>query len=180
MKTKTTIITLAALSLGIAATQAGRGNELIVPGAAGGSQTQNASHAVHTFDLGDVWAYKITGYSYTLTTMDSSSSRNTWINVTSNGYTGEVFKIQIPLERKVETTGCQPDDFVPKILSGDDLNLVYSWQHGASAYGSIALAAVPIPSAPIVTGDMDVVSVATAESKPVVGWSCQISFTDDE
>jgi len=175
MKTKNTIITLAALSLGVAATQAGRGNTITVTGATNSPQEQHGSHKAHTFNLGAVWAYKIIGYSYTLETIDKSSP-GTFINVSSTGGTDE-FKIEIPLKRKDPTTATVT--FANAIVYGsDDLNIVYSWEHGASSFGSITLNASVTPSPPKILGNLDIPLVLTPKDTPHVKWDAQILFSD--
>lgn len=163
-----TISILAILALGIVSAHAGRGCTIIVPGAA--TQLQHASHAKHTFSCGDYHSYRITSINYCLKTMDASSPGNK-IVLYNNGV--KLADIIIPLERKKVEEGTVTFT-EPHQLSGD-INLLFDFEHAASAFGAIALNAECIKSVPEASGTLVAPTYANTEDHPVIDWSALIS-----
>ena len=184
MKTKkTTIAILATLAFGIAAAQAGRGCVLTVPGSASPqSQTQHASHAVHTFDisLGAGETYKIVGYTYNLTTMDASSP-GTLVEITVIGGGGDSHSIaNIPIPEKKQTMENQTGGLAPALSITNTnpkdaitLTVQFNFVHSASAFGFISLNGCVVPC-PTASGDLETTAYANADDKPHLKWNAKI------
>jgi len=183
MKTKkTTIAILVTLAFGIAAAQAGRGCILTVPDKDDcQSQTQHASHAVHTFDidLDEGETYEIVGITSNLTTMDASSI-GTLVEIRSSGGNSDnQLSYDLPLpktqaDRKTpdETGG---DDFIgPIILSGPGpITITFNFVHSASTFGSISLDG-HVNACPTASGDLETTAYANAGDKPHLKWNAKI------
>ncbi|MGB1936564.1 MAG: hypothetical protein ACPH5P_02240 [Akkermansiaceae bacterium] len=159
-------IILAALAIAVTSAHAGRGCMIVVPGA--GSQIQHASHAQHTFAVGEMHSYKITKINYCLKTMDASSPGN-MIVLTNNGQ--HVADIVIPLERKKVEEG----EILLDVTLQGDINLNFDFQHAASAFGAIALCVEYIENAPEASGSLTAPSYANTDEKPNIDWSALIS-----
>ena len=182
MKTKkTTIAILATLAFGIAAAQAGRGCILTVPDKDDcQSQTQHASHAVHTFDisLDEGETYVIKGITSNLTTMDASSI-GTLVEIRSSGgssvnqlsYDLPLPKTQADRKTPDETGG---DDFIGIILSGPGtITITFNFVHSASTFGSISLDG-HVNACPTASGDLETTAYANADDKPHLKWNAKI------
>ena len=182
MKTKkTTIAILASLAFGIAAAQAGRGCVLTVPDCTSPqSQTQHASHAVHTFDisLGAGETYKIVGYTYNLTTMDASSP-GTLVEITVIGGGGDSHSIaNIPIPEKKQTMENQTVGLALSITNTNPkdaitLTVQFNFVHSASAFGFISLNGCVVPC-PTASGDLETTAYANADDKPHLKWNAKI------
>ena len=172
MKTMKTISILALLALSTVSAQAGRGCSIVVPGAA--TQLQHASHAKHTFAIGEMYSYEINSLNYCLKTMDASSPGNK-IVLSHNGT--HLVDVIIPLERKKVEEGTVTFD--PPIQLNGDVNLLFDFQHSASAFGAIALNVEYIRSAPEASGKLEAPTYANAEDKPNIDWSALISVKTD-
>jgi hypothetical protein len=172
MKTMKTMSIIAMLALGITSAKAGRGCTIIVPGAA--TQLQHASHAKHTFAVGQMYSYEINSINYCLKTMDASSPGNR-IALYNNG--SFLANINIPLERKNVEEGSVTFD--PPITLTGDINLLFDFEHTASAFGAIALNVESIKSAPEASGKLTAPSHANAEDKPNIDWTALISVKTD-
>ena len=174
MKTKkTTIAILATLAFCIAAAQAGRGCQIIVPCAP--SQLQHANAAKHTFGVGEMHSYTINSVSFCLKTMDASSPGNK-IVLSNNGQ--YLCELAIPLERKVVTEGVLNEITCPGVfpieLSGP-INLTFDFAHAASAFGAVALNCEYSPTPPEASGNLDAPLAANAEDRPSINWNALIS-----
>lgn len=171
MKMKSIITTIAALALGISASQAGRGTTLIVPGT--DSQLQHASHAKHTFDVGEMYSYTVNSVSYSLTTMDASSTGNKIVlTITSDEGTQNV-DLTIPLVRKEVVEGTIV--FNPPLELTGEITMLFDFQHSASAYGAVALNTEYQQSAPEASGKLIAPAYANTEDCPNIDWSALIS-----
>ncbi len=168
MKTTQTISILATLALGITSANAGRGCTIVVPGAA--TQIQHASHAKHTFAVGQMYSYKINSMNYCLKTMDASSPGNK-IVLYNNG--NRLTDIMIPLVRKRVKEGTVTFD--PPITLTNDINLLFDFEHTASAFGAIALNVECIRSAPEASGKLVAPTYANTEDHPNIDWTALLS-----
>jgi len=188
MKTKkTTIAILVTLAFGIAAAQAGRGCILTVPDKDDcQSQTQHASHAVHTFDISleTNETYEIEGYTYNLTTMDASSPGTlVEIVVIQGGVSHSIADIQIPNKKETMenlTVKLEPTLSITNI-TGDELTLTvqFNFVHSASAFGFISLNGCVVPC-PTASGDLETTSYANADDKPHLKWNAKISVRGND
>ncbi len=184
MKTKkTTIAILATLAFGIAAAQAGRGCVLTVPGSASPqSQTQHASHAVHTFQisLAKGESYEITGVQSNLTTMDASSPGNL-VEITATDNLNVAYRkicdVKIPEVRKVPKEdgvhNFAEQKFGPAPENGSLVTIRFNFVHSASAFGSISLVGCVVPC-PTASGDLETTAYANADDKPHLKWNAHI------
>lgn len=168
MKIKQTLCILASVAFGITSAQAGRGCTLIVPSTA--SQLQHASHAKHTFDVGQMYSYTINSISYSLKTIDASSPGNK-IVLYNNGE--QIAELAIPLVRKTVKEGTITFD--PPIELSGDISLLFDFEHAASAFGAIAVNAEYQESAPEASGELVAPTYANTEDKPNLDWSALIS-----
>ena len=170
---KTTIIALAALALGIATAQAGRGCQIIVPCAP--SQLQHANAAKHHFAVGEMYSYTVNSVSFCLKTMDASSPGNRIVLYNNGQYLCE---LAIPLERKVVAEGVLNKDtchgVFPIELTGD-VNLTFDFEHAASAFGAVALNCEYAPTPPEASGNLEAPLAANAEDHPSIDWNALIS-----
>ena len=183
MKTKkTTIAILATLAFGIAAAQAGRGCILTVPDKDDcQSQTQHASHAVHTFDisLGASETYEIEGYTYNLTTMDASSPGTlVEIVVIQGGVSHSIADIPIPEKKQTmedATMELDPALSITNTNTKDAITLTvqFNFVHSASAFGFISLNGCVVPR-PTASGDLETTTYANADDKPHLKWNAKI------
>jgi hypothetical protein len=167
-----TISIIAIFALGIISAHAGRGCTIIVPGAA--TQVQHASHAKHTFAIGQMYIYEINSINYCLKTMDASSPGNS-IALYNNG--AFLTNINIPLERKKVEEGTVT--FNPPLELTGDINLLFDFEHTASAFGAIALNCKSTRSAPEASGKLTAPTYANTEDKPNIDWTALISVKTD-
>ena len=187
MKTKTTIITLAALTLGIAATQAVKpgttedtnGSGVVVTVAAAESQHQHANGATLTFnpkvDASTIWCYKVKGYNYTLTTPDNKQQKGDIIGTIGSW---NFLTIDKPSQRQV--TNNQKTFTPARLLSGKNLSIVYAFTNAAALTGTIDLLVDVYPSAPTgadLNGKIEAPVFALADSQPTITWSLNPTFT---
>jgi hypothetical protein len=185
MKTKTTIITLAALSLGIAATQAGASGVIVnVPGA--GSQHQHANNVTLTFTpktsaTSDIWCYKCKGYTITLTTPDNKQQKG---KIMGRFGTSDTFRtsdpfIAIDKPEQRQVTNLSVKFGAVKLLSGKDLKIVFDFTNAAALTGTINLGVDVYPSAPkgaALGGKIEGPVYALADAQPVITWSLNPTF----
>jgi hypothetical protein len=185
MKTKTTIITLAALSFGIAASQGeqptttGSGVVVIVPAA--DPQHQHADGETLTFnpknsETSDVWCYKIKGYSITLTTPDNTQHRGT---ITGRIGDNEPFiTVDKPAQRNVENLKI---DFTPVMLEdGTDLKIVFEFTNAAALTGTIDLDVAVFQNEPKgadLGAALEAPVYCLADTQPQIKWSIDPTFT---
>jgi len=195
MKTKTTIITLAALSLGLA-TQAknsnsNSGNSGNSPAAGGSgvvvtipsaeSQHQHANGETLTFGPkndtnSDIWCYKVTGYNITLTTPDNKQQQGDVIGTIGEW---EFITIDKPAQRQVSGEKVTFDP--PRLISGKDLEIIFAFTNAAALTGTIDLNGEVYPSK--ATGadlgaDIDAPVYALADDQPPIKWSLTPTFTE--
>ena len=195
MKTKTTIITLAALSLGIAVTQAeqpagvgnsnSNGSGVIVTLASADSQHQHADGATLTFtpvniasdgSTSDIWCYKVKGYTSKLTTPDNKQHQGV---ISGTIGTWEFLKVDKPAQRMF-TEVIQWDE--SKLLSGKDLQIVFSFTNAAALSGTIDLEVDVYQNEPKnadLNSALEAPVYALADSQPVITWSLDPTFTEN-
>jgi len=186
MKTKkTTIAILATLAFGIAAAQAGRGTVLSVSGA-DHPQTQHANHAQHTFKLEKLSSYELQNLSYTLTTMDESSTENyivvtfSWLGKTKP----EEFKKEIRLgtsaDRKTSLSGKMSLVRAEPISPADGILTVhFDFQHTASTHGHICVHGKPTQN-PAAVGSLKGPDTTNANEHALLAWEAKISVKGND
>ena len=189
MKTKkTTIAILATLAFGIAAAQAGRGTVLSVSGA-DHPQTQHANHAQHTFKLENLESYQLQNLSYTLTTMDESSTENyivvtfSWVDGDSGDKTLEE-KIQLGTSAQRKTSlepEAESTSPFPLIISPADgiLTVHFDFQHTASTHGHICVHGKPTQN-PAAVGSLKGPDTTNANEHALLAWEAKISVKGND
>ena len=186
MKTKTIITTLAALSLGIAASQGGNNNSngsgviVTIPGAS--SQHQHANNDTLTFtpknsSSSEIWCYKVKGYNYTLTTPDNKQQRGDIIGTIGSW---EFLIIDKPEQRQI--TGAVKDYDPARMISGKDLSVIVQFTNAAALTGTINLLVDVYPTEPKgadLNGKIEGPVYALADTQPVITWSLDPTFGEE-
>jgi hypothetical protein len=181
MKTKTTIITLAALSLGIAAIQAGSSG-VIVTIAGADTQHQHSDGETLTFapknsSTSDIWCYKVKGYIYTLTTPDNKQDRG---DIFGTIGTWQFLTIDKPEQRQV--TNHEVTYTPARLVSGKDLQVIVDFEEAAALTGTFNLLIDIYPSEPTgadLGGDINAPVYALADAQPVITWSLNPTFGEE-
>jgi len=185
MKTKkTTIAILATLAIGIAAAQAGRGTVLSVSGA-DHPQTQHANHAQHTFKLENLKSYELQNLSYTLTTMDESSTENyivvtfNWVEDDGPQKLEKMIQLGTSAQRKTSIShfiDLEDDELIP---TDGILTVHFDFQHTASTHGHICVHGKPTQNADAV-GSLKGPDTTNANEHALLAWEAKISVKGND